>query len=184
MIDRLMRAAKMDAFLYQEVEKNQELTKEALQAVVLISACAGVSTFISELMTGDIVGGVVGGIVQVIMGIVGYYVWSFAVLIVGTKMLGGTADFGEVSRCIAYAYAPNALRLFGFIPGLGGLLALVGSLWALVLGIVAIRQAMNFTTGPAIATAVIAFIAMVVVLAVLTAVLLVPLGVATMMVTR
>ena len=101
-------------------------------------------------------------------------------LIVGTKMFSGTSDFGEVSRCIAYAYVPNLLAVFGFVPAVGGLAAIVGSLWALVLGVFAIRQAMNFETGPAIATAVIAWIAMAVVIGVISAIVLVPLGLAAM----
>lgn len=184
MIDRLVRAGKMDPVLYQEVERNPGLSSEALRVVVLVSAASGAGSLLSHLMQGQLLTGIGSAIAAVILGVVAYYVWSFAVLIVGTKMLGGTADFGEVSRCIAYAYAPNALAIFGFVPALGGLITLVGSVWALVLGIVAIRQAMNFSTGPAIATAVIAWIVMAIVIAVITLVLLVPFGLAAMVTTR
>ncbi|MEK7215554.1 MAG: YIP1 family protein [Chloroflexota bacterium] len=180
MIDRMMRAAKMDPFLYQEVERNPSVSKEALQIVVMVGVAGGISSLLSHLMRGQIVSGIGGAIAAVVLGVVAYYVWSFAVLIVGTKLFSGTSDFGEVSRCIAYAYVPNLLAVFGFVPAVGGLAAIVGSLWALVLGVFAIRQAMNFETGPAIATAVIAWIAMAVVIGVISAIVLVPLGLAAM----
>ena len=58
-----------------------------------------------------------------------------------------------------------------FIPFLGGLIGLAASILTLIAGIVAIRQALDLTTGKAILTAIvgwIALIALTIIIAVLT----------------
>ena len=51
--------------------------------------------------------------------------------------------------------------IFGIIPILGGLVRAVVVIWLLATGIVAIRQALDFSTGKAILTAFLGWIAMV-----------------------
>ena len=177
MIDRMTRAVQAKVDLYEEVEHNPGLSSEALQVVLLVSAAGGIGTLLSGLFTGRIGQGLIGGIAAVVMGVVMWYLWSFLVLIVGTKMFGGTADFGEVSRTIAYASTPNAVKILSFVPALGGLLNFVAGIWAIVLGVIAVRQAMDFDTGKAVATVIIAFILALVVISVISLVLLVPLGI-------
>ncbi|MDQ3782988.1 MAG: hypothetical protein M3349_08650 [Actinomycetota bacterium] len=56
-------------------------------------------------------------------------------------------------RVIGFAQAPLALSV---VPVVG---ALVGSIWALIAGVVAIREGQDFTTGKAIGTVIIGWIA-------------------------
>ena len=177
MIERMRRAAVLDITLYEEVEHDPSRGKEARLIVILVAAAGALSALLGGLFTGNFTGAVAGAIISGVVYFIGWYIWSYAVLQIGTKLFGGTADFGEVSRCIAYAYAPNLLRVFGFLPGVGGLLALIGSIWSLVAGIVAIRQAMDFGTGKAIFTAVFSWVILVVIISVITALLLVPMGI-------
>ncbi len=51
------------------------------------------------------------------------------------------------------------LRIFGFIPILGGLIAFVAWVWGIITVIIAIRQALDFSTGRAVITAIAAAIA-------------------------
>ncbi|MBI2887103.1 MAG: YIP1 family protein [Chloroflexi bacterium] len=178
MIDRMTRAVQMNIDLYEEVEHSPGLNDEARTVVILVSAAAGVGTLLSGLLGGRLVPGLVGGVVTTIMGVAQWYLWSFLVLMVGTKMFGGTADFGQVSRTIAYAYTPNAVKLFAFVPALGGLLGFLAGIWSLVLGVVAIRQAMDFDTGKAVATVVVAFVLAVVIVSIVSLIIFVPLGIA------
>jgi hypothetical protein len=59
------------------------------------------------------------------------------------------------------------LFALGAVPLLGELVSIAVALWILVTGIVAIRQALDFGTGRAIATAVLGFIPYVILAAVL-----------------
>jgi len=47
---------------------------------------------------------------------------------------------------------------------LGGLISLVASIWALIAMVIAVRQALDFTTGRAILTCIVGWIVMVVIL--------------------
>jgi hypothetical protein len=81
--------------------------------------------------------------------------------LIGDKLLGGTATWGELLRTIGFAQSPGVLMIFGIIPILGGLVRAVVALWLLAAGIVAIRQALDFSTGKAILTAILGWVAMV-----------------------
>jgi len=66
--------------------------------------------------------------------------------------------------------SPRALAILSFIPALGGILAFVVMIWSLIAMVIAVRQALDFTTGRAVATCVVGFIALVVVSAIVGAV--------------
>lgn len=61
----------------------------------------------------------------------------------------------------------GCLGFFGFIPCLGGLIVLIGAIWSLVAGVVAIRQALDFDTGKAILTGIVGWVVIVVIYVVL-----------------
>ena len=104
------------------------------------------------------VSGLIGGIIS---ALVGWVVWSLIAYWVGTSFLGGTATPGELLRTIGFAYTPNVLAFFSFIFCIGGLIALIGALWSLVAGIIAVRQALDFDTGRAIVTVILGWVALV-----------------------
>ncbi len=163
MIDRMMRAARLDTDLYEEVEHDTGLTTQALQVVVLVSICTGI---------GAAIGGRGNPILALILGVLsallGWAVWSYATYLVGTRIFGGTATYGELLRTIGFAQSPGVLRIISFIPILGGLIALATAIWSIIAGVIAVRQALDFDTGKAIATIVVAFIPAVIVIAILS----------------
>lgn len=108
--------------------------------------------------------GLVGG---TITALVAFVVFALIVYFIGTSLFGGTATPGEVIRALGYAYTPNALGFFTFIPCLGGLAALAGLMWSWVAGVVAVRQAMDFDTAKALLTVVIAAVVVLVAVAIL-----------------
>ena len=81
--------------------------------------------------------------------------------LIGTKLLGGVATWGELLRTIGFAQSPGVLMIFGIIPILGGLVRIIVMIWLLIAGIVAIRQALDFSTGKAVVTAVIGWVTLV-----------------------
>ena len=80
--------------------------------------------------------------------------WAGITYIIGDKILGGTATWGELLRTLGFAQSPGVLMILGIVPILGGLARLIVAIWLLVAGIIAIRQALDFSTGKAILTGV------------------------------
>jgi len=171
MINRVVRAAMLDVDLYEEVEADTTLTQEALMVVILVSIASGVGGFLAGVIGGDIGAAVLGLILGVVMGVLGYYIWAYVTYFVGTNLFEGTADVGEMLRTLGYASGPRVLGVLAFIPCLGPLAALVGALWSLVTGVVAVRQALDFDTGKAILTVIIGWVIVFIITVVVSVVL-------------
>jgi hypothetical protein len=150
-VDRVIGAALLDAQAYEEVEADENATAQAA-LVVGLSALASA------------IGGAAAGPTGFFGGLFGAFIawlaWSGITWLIGDKLLGGNATWGELLRTIGFAQAPGMLAVLGVVPLLGGLVRLAVFGWLLVAGIVAIRQALDFTTGRAIATALLGWLAM------------------------
>ena len=159
MINRAIKAAMLDKATYNEVEQDTTLNQEALMVVVLVSLLSGLGALIAAPVAGgSIVSGIIGLFWAVVWGILGYYVWAYLTWWIGTSLLKGTADTGELLRTLGYASSPRVLGVLVFIPCVGPLLAFVGGIWALVCGIVAVREALDFSTGNAVITVLIGWL--------------------------
>ncbi len=169
LVDRMIRAARLDPSLYNEVERDLNATTQALIVVIIVAVAQAIGQAGGVLAAGR-PGALLLAIVSGIVGaIVGWILWSLITYWVGTSLFGGRATPGEMLRCIGFANTPLVLGLFVFIPCLGGLIALVAAIWAIVAGVIAVREALDFTTGNAIATAVVGFVGYVIVAAILAA---------------
>ena len=170
--DRMIRAAKLDVSLYNEVERDLNATPQALLVVVIVSLLSGIGALI--LATLSPVYSVGTGVVLLIGGIISalitWAVWSLVTYWVGTSFFKGTATYGELLRCLGFAYTPSALSFFIFIAFLGPLLAFVGAIWTLVAMIIAIRESLDFSTTNAIITAVIGFVIILILQVILSAI--------------
>jgi hypothetical protein len=147
---RMVGAARLEPAMYEEVEADRTATGQALGVVALSSLASGI---------GGIAGGEQGFIGGLIVGLVGWVVWAFLTWIIGTKLLPEPttqSDMGELLRTLGFASAPGFLRVFGWIPLVGGFVTLVALVWMLVATVVAVRQALDYTsTGRAILVCVI-----------------------------
>ena len=76
------------------------------------------------------------------------------------------ATYGQLLRCIGFSDSPLVLGILGFIPLVGWIIGFVASIWALVAMIIAVRQALDFSTVRAIATCIVGFIVLLVVSAI------------------
>ena len=166
LVNRMIRAARLDNNLYEEVEADRDATSQAAIVVVIAAVCAGIGAGLRAAMagTGDVVGNVIGAVVWALLS---WVIWSYVTYFIGTRMFGGTATPGELLRTIGFANSPGVLYILGFIPGLGGLIRLVVYIWLLVAGVVAVRQALDFDTGKAILTTVIGWLVPLIVIVIL-----------------
>jgi hypothetical protein len=152
-VDRMIRAAKLDVNLYEEVEADTGATGQAMVVVIVTSIAAGIGT------SGE---GGPGLVVGVIAALVGWYIWAFLTYFIGTRFLPGPntkADIGELLRTTGFSSSPGLIRALGIVPGLGPIALFAGSMWMLVAMIIAVRQALDYeTTGRAIAVCVIGWL--------------------------
>jgi hypothetical protein len=153
-VDRMRGAALLDVATYEEVEHDTSATGQAAVVVAL----AAVAAAIGNLFRGG--PGLIGALVGYL---VGWLLWSGITYFVGTRVFRGTATWGELLRTLGFAQAPGVLLVAAIVPGLGWLVKSVVGLWLLVTGLVAIRQALDVTTGKAMLTALVGWFASVLV---------------------
>ena len=137
--DRMIRAAKLDVDLYEEVEADQGALRQAMLVVVLSSVAAGIGSF------GQ--GGLGGVLIGMIVAIVGWYIWAYLTYFIGTRLLPEPqtkADHGELLRTIGFSSSPGLIRVLGIIPGLTEIVFLVASIWMLTAMVIAVRQALDY----------------------------------------
>jgi hypothetical protein len=152
--DRMIRAAKLDAQLYEEVEADRGAMREAMTVVVLSAVAAGIGNLAN--------GGLLGIISGTIGALVGWYIWAFLTYFIGTRLLpepDTKADHGELLRTIGFSSAPGLIRVFGIIPGLTTFVFAVAGGWMLVAMVIAVRQALDYkSTWRAIGVCMIGFV--------------------------
>jgi len=167
-VDRVIRAAKLEVELYEEVEADETLTSQAIAVVVIAAIAGGIGGAIGAIMRGSIGGFFLALIITPIIAVIGYFIWAALTYLIGTRLFQGTADYGEMLRALGYSYGPQVLGLLSFIPCVGALFSLAGWIWSLVAGVVAIRQALDFDTGKAVITCVIGWVVMLILYAILS----------------
>jgi hypothetical protein len=137
--DRIIRAAKLDVHLYEEVEADKGAMGQAMGVVVLSSIAAGIGS-IGRVGLGGILLGTV-------TALIGWYVWAYLTYLIGTKLLPEPqtkADPGELLRTIGFSSSPGLIRVLGIIPGLTAVVFLIASIWMLVAMVIAVRQALDY----------------------------------------
>ena len=163
--DRIIRAAKLDVALYEEVEADKGALGQAMGVVVLSSVAMGIGTFER--------GGLGGLFLGTIAALAGWYIWAYITYFIGTRFLPEPqtrADHGELLRTLGFASAPGLIRVLGVIPGLAGIVFTGASIWMLVAMVIAVRQALDYsTTWRAVAVCVIGWVAQVIILTLLLA---------------
>lgn len=149
MVDRMMGAAFLDIDTFEEVEHDQTATMQAGAVVAIVAVAAAIGQ--SPL-------GIAGAVKGALAALVGWLVWAGITYLVGDKLLGGTATWGELLRTLGFAQAPGVLLILGIIPILGTPITFVAALWMLATAFVAIRQALDFGNGKTLATVVVGWL--------------------------
>lgn len=140
---RIGRALSLDPLLFEEVEADAGATWQALVLVVLSSLALGI--------------GASGGltpralIAEAALGLTAWLMWALTTYYVGTRLLPTKATVttpGELLRTIGFSSAPGLLCILFLVrPFRAAIFALV-AVWALATMVVAIRQALDFTSTP------------------------------------
>lgn len=139
LVGRMIGAATLDVATYEEVEHDTSATTQAGLVVVLAAVAQGIAS------PAGVISGVVGSLI-------GWLAMAGITYFIGTRLFKGTATWGELLRTLGFATAPGILYIVGIIPILGWLASLAIMIWVLVAVVIAIRQALDVTTGKAVMT--------------------------------
>lgn len=161
LISRMIRAAKLEVPLYEEVEADISATTQALMVVVAVSIASGIGSAGSGR---NVIGAILFGLVT---ALIGWAVFSFVMYFVGTRLMGGTATYGELLRTLGFAESPGVLFILGIIPVLGAIVRAIAGIWVLVTSFIAIRQALDLDNGKTAVTIVIGIVGLIVVYAII-----------------
>lgn len=159
---RMVRAARLDVSLYEEVEHDSGANVQAFIVVLLVALATGIGMGLSYAMDSKASSTFIGGLlIGLGTGVGGWLLWSLFAYWLGTSLFRGPeteATYGQLLRTLGFANTPGLLRIFAFIPFLGGIIAFVGFIWILVAGVIAVRQALDFSTWRAIGTCIVGWV--------------------------
>jgi hypothetical protein len=152
-VQRMVGASMLSRQIYEEVEADRGATGQAVLAVVLSSAGGGIAAAALGAQTiTDVVTGMIASLI-------GWMAWATLTYLIGTHLLPEPqtkADAGELLRTVGFASAPGVLRIFAVVPIVG--LPIYGAvwIWMLVATVIAVRQALDYTsTARAVAVCVV-----------------------------
>ena len=138
-INRIIRACKLDANLYEEVEADKSATFQAALVVILSTLALGVGSFFTF--------GVFNIFIPILVALAGWFVWSSLIYFVGAKLFpdkNTQSNIGELLRTIGFSHAPGLIRVFGFNQDLLVFTYFVSGIWALIAMVIAVRQALDY----------------------------------------
>lgn len=166
-MDRIMGVLTLKAPVYKQIAEDKSATTTAAIIVVVMSILSGVigvvlfSAMSSSLPPGTPQPSFIGSLIRsVVGGLISWLVGSWVIAFVA-GLFGGKTDTGEMLRVFGYT---QIFTILGIVPVCGAIAGLILSIIAAVIGI---REAAGFSTGKAVLTGVVAFVALFIVAAVL-----------------
>ncbi len=154
MFDRIIGVLKLDANTFEAIEHDTSATGQAALIVAIVAVLSALGSGIySSISNSSFISSFFG---TLLWTFVGWFLWSVVSYFVGTALFGGQATVDEMLRVIGFAYAPQVL---GIIPCIGGI---VGLIWSLIAGFIAIRQGLDLDNTKALLTIVIGFVVVVI----------------------
>ena len=137
---RMLRAAKLDASLYDEVESDRAAMGQAVSVIILSSIAAGIG------------GGAFnapGILMMTITAFAGWFLWAFLTFFIGTRFLpqeNTHADYLRLLRTIGFASSPGLIRIFGVFPAVRSFIFFAASAWMVIAMVIAVRESLSYTS--------------------------------------
>jgi hypothetical protein len=150
--ERMVGAMQGNVTTFQEIEADPTAIGQAVTVIVI----AGVASLIGNIFRH----GIAYGIVSLIVALLVYALWTFVIVLVGTRVMpepATKADFNEGFRVIGFTAAPGVFNVLAIIPFLGPLISFAIWIWMVVISVIAVREVLDFSnTGRAIIVCLIA----------------------------
>ena len=157
LLNRMIRAARLDSSLYEEMETEEDAVAHAVMVALLAGAATGIGLGLAGLIGGAgpvwFLWGLLSGFLA---SLAGWFAWVLITFFFGTTFLRGPerASMSELTRTLGFANSPGILRILTFMPMLGWMITLLAGFWTLASGVIAVRQSLDFDTGKATATCI------------------------------
>jgi hypothetical protein len=136
----MIGASRLDIATYEDVEADVGSNAEAGFIVLLSSVAAAFGIGVTSP----------GGLASLTLAaLVSWVVWAVLTYIIGARILPmpeTRADIGELLRTTGISSAPGILRIFGFVPVVGWWIYMGVTVWMLFAFVVAVRQALDYTS--------------------------------------
>lgn len=139
---RLIGAMTLEAAAFEDVEADRGATAQACMTVVASSVAAGIGT-------SGFGGGLASAALFTAVVLAAWGAWALLTFEVGARILPGArthADVGELLRTLGFAAAPGLLLVLAVLPGLARPVFAVVPLWILAAMVVAVRQALDYSS--------------------------------------
>ena len=137
-LNRLLRSAKIDPEVFNEVQKDKSATLSAAIVVLLSSLAAGIGA--TSLGAGNF-------ILAPIFSLISWFVWAYIVYFVGVKLFPEpktkTTQFALL-RAIGFSSAPGIIRIFGFNDSLMTVTFVGSAFWMFACMVVAVRETLDY----------------------------------------
>lgn len=140
---RLFGAAALDPEAYEDVEADRGATGQAVLVVLLSSVAAGIgartpgsSSVLNILWISAV-------------SLVAWAAWALVTYEIGSRLMpepDTRVDVGELLRTIGFASSPGLIRVLGVLPGVTVPVFVVSAVWMLAANVVAVRQALDYTS--------------------------------------
>jgi hypothetical protein len=153
LVQRMLGAATLNIDTFEEVEADETATTQAAAVVGMVAVASAI---------GAVGEGGTSLFMAPVAQIFAWLIWAGVTYLIGTKIFNGTATWGELLRTLGFAQAPWVLLLFAVLPFLGGPIRFAVAIWMLVAGVIAVRQALDFSTGKAVLTVIIGWFALII----------------------
>ena len=144
-LGRLVGAALLDPATYEEVEADRTATPQAMTIVVFSSLAAAIGAK-----------GMNGGAATLeffatasVIALLAWATWALVTFEIGSRLLptpDTQADPGELLRTLGFAATPGLMQVFAALPGATVPVFVVSIVWALAASVVAVRQALDYTS--------------------------------------
>lgn len=149
LMERVAGVLKLNVPTFESIEHDTNATGQAALVVAIASLAVALgSGLLSSFANNNFI---INFITTLVWTFVSWLVWSVISYFVGTALFGGKATIPEMLRVIGFAYAPQVLAI---IPCIG---ALIGAIWSLIAGFIAVRQGLDLDDLKAFLTILIGF---------------------------
>ena len=183
--ERLAGVVTLKRPTYEAIQGDPDATGQAWWIVVLLGLANGIALIVTPIVTAfpgmpdemasdaaavaaaftfdtterqllALAAGILGAILS-------WYLSSWLLRVIGNRVAGRQVTTAEMRRLVAWGYSPTLASFLAPIPVAGPLLATLGTLWAFVTGVMAVRTAFGVGIWKAIAIELAAFLVVLVV---------------------
>lgn len=148
MIRRMIAVVQLKKSVYEEVKADKSATLQAMMVVVLAYLLSSIARSFLPVES-DQEQSTTVIIIGLFMTLLMWALLIFIAHFVGTRLFPSSntkAGWGELARTLGFAQSAKVLQVFVLVPALGPIIYFAAEIWVLVAIVIAIRQALDYTS--------------------------------------